>query len=115
MVQVQVIPNFDKFYKKLISIAVFILSILILGTIVCIEANNIFKPIVYLDIVEWNLQIYNRWGEIVFESYDATMGWNGTYGGTRQAPAGTYVWSIEFGDRSSDEKHKHNGHVNLIR
>lgn len=79
--------------------------------------NETFRPVFSagLDIYDYHLVIYNRWGEIVFESYDATMGWNGTYGGTRQAPAGTYVWSIEFGDRSSDEKHKHNGHVNLIR
>src|SRR5690606_10682664 len=30
------------------------------------EANSIFKPIVYLEIVNWDLQIYNRWGELVF-------------------------------------------------
>ncbi|MGB1103794.1 MAG: gliding motility-associated C-terminal domain-containing protein [Crocinitomicaceae bacterium] len=79
--------------------------------------NENFKPIFSagLDIYDYHLVIYNRWGEIVFESYDASKGWDGSYGGTRPAPSGTYVWSIDFGDLSSDKKHSYTGHVNLIR
>ena len=78
--------------------------------------NDEFSPVFSagLDIYDYHLVIYNRWGEIVFESYDATKGWDGTYG-NREAPSGTYVWSIDFGDISSDEKHSYTGHVNLLR
>ena len=41
--------------------------------------------------------IYNRWGEIVFETIDInvmlTTGWDGTFNNEQQ-PVGTYVWTM---------------------
>ena len=43
----------------------------------------------------FNFTIYNRWGEIVFQTTDVnemlTSGWDGTSNGQQQ-PVGTYVW-----------------------
>ena len=39
-------------------------------------------------------QIYNRWGQLVFETDDKTQGWNGTFNGMAQ-PADTYTYFIE--------------------
>ena len=60
------------------------------------EFNNIFKPIVYLDLFEWKLEIYNKWGEVVFESNDIDVGWDGTGPNGRIAQSGAYVWKITY-------------------
>ena len=48
-------------------------------------------------IDEIQMRIFNRWGELVFESTDLdairTDGWDGTFNGNEQ-PSGTYVWTI---------------------
>jgi gliding motility-associated-like protein len=46
-------------------------------------------------------RVYNRWGQLVFASADAGLGWNGSVGG-QQAPGGTYVWmaaGVDFNGR----------------
>ena len=58
--------------------------------------------------------IFNRWGEIIFETHDVNYGWDGTYGGV-MAQDGTYTWTIEFKELMSDKRHVDSGHVNLIR
>ena len=80
------------------------------------EANNIFKPIVYLDIVEWNLQIYNRWGEIVFESNDQGTGWDGTNGTGKIAQDGLYMWKLRYTScEPTNPEHLITGHISLLR
>ena len=44
-----------------------------------------------LDKVQFN--IFNRWGELVFESSEAQPQWNGQVNG-RVAQQGTYVWQL---------------------
>ena len=81
------------------------------------DYNDEFKPIMTAgyDIYDYHLTIFNRWGEIVFESYNAAYGWDGTYGGQGIVEDGTYVWQIEFGETMSDKRHKHRGHVTILK
>jgi gliding motility-associated-like protein len=58
--------------------------------------------------------IFNRWGEIVFETRDASIGWDGTYNGD-YAQDGIYTWKIEFKSRVNDKKYVKVGHVNMMR
>ena len=44
-----------------------------------------------------HFSIYNRYGQVIFTTTNATIGWNGTLNGTRQ-PAGTYTWEAEAVD-----------------
>lgn len=77
--------------------------------------NEIFLP--YLrgnDIYDYHFVVFNRWGELVFESYDQTVGWNGTYGG-ELVQDGTYIWQITIADIQTDEKKSYNGHINVFR
>lgn len=67
-----------------------------------------------IDIYQFNLLVYNRWGEIVFESNDLEYGWDGTYNG-QSVQAGTYVWTIEAKNLYNDSKHNWTGHLNLIK
>lgn len=45
------------------------------------------------DVRSYQLQIYDRWGEMVFESLDFTIGWDGTFRG-RAMSTGVYVYQI---------------------
>jgi gliding motility-associated-like protein len=74
--------------------------------------NPIFKP-EGGNIVEFHMLIFNRWGEIMFESYNFNIGWDGTYGG-KVCQDGTYVWVIEYKDNSNN-KERLVGHVNLLK
>ena len=66
--------------------------------------NDEFKPVFYsgIDIYNYHLMMFNRWGEMVFESYDATYGWDGTYGDMGLVEDGVYVWRIEFKETMSE-------------
>lgn len=80
------------------------------------EFNQVFHPVFSsgIDPTEYNLKIFNRWGEIVFESNDTEVGWDGTYHGIL-APEGVYTWRIEFGSIWNSEKEIIHGHVNLLK
>ena len=81
--------------------------------------NQFFTPIFTsgFDPFDYNLLIFNRWGEVIFESNDASIGWDGTYGvnSTDYVKDGTYVWKIEFKETMSDKRHVYYGHVNILR
>ena len=79
--------------------------------------NEGFKPVFVsgFDPYDYHLTIFNRWGEIIFESYNAAYGWSGTYGNRGLVEDGTYVWQIEFKETMSDKKHKHRGHVTILK
>lgn len=67
-----------------------------------------------IDIYGFNLRVFNRWGELVWESMDPNASWDGTYNG-KIAQKGTYTWVIEAKELISDKKHKWNGSMTIIR
>ncbi len=79
--------------------------------------NNEFKPIFTrgYDPYDYHLMIFNRWGEILFESYDVNYGWKGTYPEGNLVQDGTYTWKIDFKETMTDKRHEAVGHINLIR
>lgn len=82
------------------------------------EFNQTFKPIFTsgFDPFDYHLQIYNRWGELIFESYNADIGWDGTYPKDgKLCQDGVYIWKINFKETMSDKKHLVEGHVTLLR
>ncbi|MBK9192445.1 MAG: gliding motility-associated C-terminal domain-containing protein [Crocinitomicaceae bacterium] len=81
------------------------------------DINNTFYPVFTagFDPYDYHLMIFNRWGEVLFESYDATVGWSGTYGDQGLVQDDVYVWQIEFGDNKSDKRHRHRGHVTVLK
>lgn len=60
-----------------------------------------------------DFKIYNNWGQLIFESHDAAIGWDGTYKG-EPAPLGVYTWTFVV-DMGSDFVVKESGDVTLIR
>jgi PKD repeat protein len=56
-------------------------------------SNEIFHPY-YEGVTEYNLLIYSRWGERLFESNDVNIGWDGYYEG-KLCQQGVYFWVVK--------------------
>jgi gliding motility-associated-like protein len=82
------------------------------------QFNQTFLPIFTSGIDSYNYQmlIYNRWGEIIFESLHPEIGWDGSFGlQGNPAQNGTYTYLITIKVPSIDKRQNIKGHVNLIR
>jgi gliding motility-associated-like protein len=77
--------------------------------------NDEFKPILTLPdlVTKYNLQIYNRWGQLIYETNNQYDSWNGTFRGDK-VQLGTYTWKIQFNDYKGNPVNAH-GHLNVIR
>ena len=76
--------------------------------------NNEFKPyIVFGNPTDYKMQIFSRWGELIFEGNDPNSGWFGTKNGS-DVPTGGYPYVIRFtaSDGTAIEK---KGIVTVIR
>jgi gliding motility-associated-like protein len=56
--------------------------------------NEVFYPISEF-VQNYRLIVYNRWGEMVFESTDINIGWDGYYRG-QLSPQDVYVWKVDI-------------------
>ena len=82
------------------------------------QYNQVFLPIFTygIDPSNYSLEIYNRWGELIFESKNPAIGWDGTYSTNGiQCQNGSYLYKITIKVPSRDERKVFEGHVNLIR
>ncbi len=75
-------------------------------------SNNVFFP-VHEGVEEYKLEIFNRWGELLFVSDDVHIGWNGWYRG-RPAKQDVYVWKA-FARFSDGRETLLKGDVTLLR
>ena len=80
------------------------------------EVNQIWQPVFTegYDPFDFNMKVLNRWGQIVWESNDASQGWDGTYLG-KECPDGVYTWIVTFGTKESGKKSVKHGHLTLVR
>lgn len=76
------------------------------------QHNNVFFAST-VNIKELNVRIFNRWGEVLFESNDVHFIWDGTYGGVL-VQDGTYVYKISYISNDGVEG-KAIGHVVILR
>lgn len=81
------------------------------------QFNETWAPVFTqgIDIYDFHLVIFNRWGEIVFETYNPNFEWNGTYGDQGLVEDGIYIWQLDFKETMSDKRHKHGGHVTIMK
>ncbi|MFA7379875.1 MAG: gliding motility-associated C-terminal domain-containing protein [Bacteroidia bacterium] len=75
--------------------------------------NEVFMPVM-TDVDEFQLLIYNRWGELVFESTSIDKGWDGTFNG-KPAQQDAYVWMVFFKGKTSGSRKNISGSVTLLR
>lgn len=80
------------------------------------EKNNTFQPIFTsgFDAQNYHFLIYNRWGELIFESNNPAIGWDGTYG-DKLLGNDSYTWKLQFKEKMTEKEHYLTGHVNLLK
>ncbi|SFT72890.1 gliding motility-associated C-terminal domain-containing protein [Lishizhenia tianjinensis] len=76
--------------------------------------NNEFFAVSTTEVETFHLQIFNRWGEVIFESKDINEGWDGTYKG-KLCQDGVYTWKIKYKEIDKPEPNYMQGHVTLVK
>jgi gliding motility-associated-like protein len=75
--------------------------------------NDVFKPNV-IGVINYSFEIFNRWGEKIFETSSIDVGWNGTYKGV-YCCQGIYAWRIRFKNIAKLQNEERIGHVLILR
>jgi gliding motility-associated-like protein len=78
--------------------------------------NPLFRPeYSYMNFPYFHMEIYDRWGQIIYETNDPIAGWNGTLmNGSEPAPNDSYSYLIRFYGIDDLEK-VYTGHFSLLR
>lgn len=79
------------------------------------DYNTTFKPVLtFSDPLSYSFQIYNKWGQKIFETNNPTVGWNGQFENTgKMCQSDSYVYAIQFKSADGDE-YKKRGVVTLL-
>ena len=65
-------------------------------------------------IIDFQMEIYNRWGQMVFKSFSINQKWDGTFRG-KDLPTGTYVYKIKIISYGDNQKSVKSGTISLVR
>jgi len=76
------------------------------------EVDQFFYPPIRQKVENYKMQIFNRWGVLIFESHDINVPWNGYYKG-ELCQQGVYVWLVE-GKYQDGKPFKMAGNVTLL-
>jgi gliding motility-associated-like protein len=74
--------------------------------------NDVFKPVVF-GVINYSFTIFDRWGELLYNTTDTDSGWNGTYK-NKPCTNDVYVWKCEFKNIVTQQFESHIGHVTLV-
>lgn len=79
--------------------------------------NDEFQPVFNdIDVLSYNLEIYSRWGEIMFDTDIITNGWDGKYNGADVAKGSyNYICAYSYDDKGTTQKRNVRGVINLLR
>jgi len=78
--------------------------------------NDVYQPVYSCAFDKFSLRIFNRWGQVVFESYDPAMFWDGKYKGL-WSPQDVYVVLVQYSTQVKGEYRTHElrRHVTLLK
>jgi gliding motility-associated-like protein len=79
--------------------------------------NDVFKPATQRNTLEpYLLQVYNRWGQLIFSSSDPDRGWDGTFNG-KPCSTGNYAYILQYreGVEGSSKSITMKGRVTLMK
>lgn len=81
------------------------------------QYNQVFKPIFNetFDENDYSMLIFNRWGQLVFETTKINEGWNGLFNDSKSSQEGTYTYKIKCLTKNTSEHFEIIGHVNLLK
>lgn len=75
--------------------------------------NDVFRAIVHDNVKDFHMQVYGRWGQLIFDSVSPERGWDGLERG-KPVPAGSYLWVVTYTD-SHQQAIKQTGSLVVIR
>lgn len=76
--------------------------------------NDVFRTQYSCVFTNYEMKIYNRWGQQVFISTNVAYGWDGFFKSKPQ-PADIYIWELKYEDMVTGKMIRKNGTVMLIR
>jgi gliding motility-associated-like protein len=76
--------------------------------------NDYLYPLNAYKATKLEFRIFNRYGQLVFETKDWTKKWDGTING-RPQDTGTFVWMLQYTDIDSGKEYFLKGTTVLIR
>jgi gliding motility-associated-like protein len=79
------------------------------------EFNQVFEIKTECNFLDFHFQIFDRWGEIVFESYDQNSTWDGSYGEQYKVQDGIYTYKLSYVNPIKPERFILTGHITLIK
>lgn len=79
--------------------------------------NDLFLPIITSGFSKEDFQmiIYNRWGEVVYQTKDIEAGWDGNNSDGKPCADGTYIWELTLRGLTDKDARVCRGHVVLLR
>ncbi|RYY60487.1 MAG: gliding motility-associated C-terminal domain-containing protein, partial [Chitinophagaceae bacterium] len=75
--------------------------------------NDVFKAGVWGNVLQYKLQVFNRWGQLIYQTTDASKGWDGRVNGVL-ADGNVFVWQCTYNIEGQQPGYL-KGTVNLIR
>jgi gliding motility-associated-like protein len=75
--------------------------------------NDVLFPLGATHIKSFKVEIWNRWGQLVYSSTDTSKGWDGNFQGS-PAQTGVYAYILKYTNYADEEKVK-KGNITLIR
>jgi gliding motility-associated-like protein len=75
--------------------------------------NDFLELFIGRDVLEFKFQIFNRWGQLVFETTQSSDAWDGTFKGS-PLDTGVFVYQIDF-KKNDGSREKRAGNITLMR
>lgn len=75
--------------------------------------NDYFNPVINTVIKAYRLRIYNRTGQLIFQSTDPARGWDGRFGGQLQS-SDNYIYQLSFSN-TTGKQFEYKGNILLMR
>ena len=78
--------------------------------------NDKIHPFSDCELLDYDFKIFDRWGALIFQSTNATEGWDGTFNGQEVRP-GIFIWQLDYGVLENKQKRREvlTGSVAVIR
>jgi gliding motility-associated-like protein len=76
--------------------------------------NDYFKVLTDIRLIDFYLQVFDNWGQKLFETHDPKTGWDGKIKGVLAKP-GNYAWQCSYRKTGEAAPVKKKGTVMLIR
>jgi len=77
--------------------------------------NDVWKPIMSEYVKEgYKLSVFDRWGQVIFQTTDTDKGWDGTVNGNLSAPNAVYSYRIIVRDFTGYD-HEFIGHITVVK